>query len=106
MPEQADGREEEEHAAQQQPHEGQPQREEAARRPVRESFLWVKLALLLAVIAYVIAFVLQNNNQVDVDFVFGTTEISLTWVILICLAIGLVGGVLLSQLYRRRRRRH
>ena len=105
MPEQADRREEE-HAAQQPPHEGQSQQEEAARRPVRESYLWIKLVLLLAVIAYVIAFVLQNNNQVDVDFVFGTTEISLTWVILICLAIGLVGGVLLSQFYRRRRRRH
>ena len=52
-----------------------------------------------------IAFVLQNNEQVDVDFVFAKTQISLTWVILISLAIGLLGGVLLSQLYRRRRRR-
>ena len=74
-------------------------------RRVRESGLYVKLLLLLAGTAYVIAFVLQNNEQVDVDFVFAKTQISLTWVILISLAIGLLAGVLLSQLYRRRRRR-
>jgi uncharacterized integral membrane protein len=73
---------------------------------VRESGLYFKLVLLLAGTAYVIAFVLQNNEQVDVDFVFAKTQISLTWVILISLAIGLLAGVLLSQLYRRRRRRH
>lgn len=78
-----------------------PQRE----KRVRESGLYFKLLLLLAGTAYVIAFVLQNNEQVDVDFVFAKTQISLTWVILISLAIGLLGGVLLSQLYRRRRRR-
>ena len=89
-----------EHALEQQPQE--PQREE---KRVRESGLYFKLALLLAGTAYVIAFVLQNNEQVDVDFVFAKTQISLTWVILISLAIGLLGGVLLSQLYRRRRRR-
>ena len=74
-------------------------------RRVRESGLYFKLLLLLAGTAYVIAFVLQNNEQVDVDFVFAKTQISLTWVILISLAIGLLAGVLLSQLYRRRRRR-
>jgi uncharacterized integral membrane protein len=84
------------------PHD-EPPREE---KPVRESSLYLKLLLLLAGTAYAIAFVLQNNEQVDVDFVFAKTQISLTWVILISLAIGLLGGVLLSQLYRRRRRRH
>ncbi len=88
-----------EHALEQQPQEP---REE---KRVRESGLYFKLALLLAGMAYVIAFVLQNNEQVNVDFVFAKTQISLTWVILISLAIGLLGGVLLSQLYRRRRRR-
>jgi len=88
------------------PHEEAAHEEAPRARPVRESRLYLKLVLLLAVVAYVIAFVLRNNNQVDVDFVFGTTQISLTWVILICLAIGLLGGVLLSQFYRRRRRRH
>ena len=89
-----------EHVLEEQPQE--PQREE---KRVRESGLYFKLVLLIAGLAYVIAFVLQNNEQVDVDFVFAKTQISLTWVILISLAIGLLGGVLLSQLYRRRRRR-
>jgi len=91
-----------ERAEEEQPHYEPPPEE----KPVRESRLYFKLLLLLAGTAYVIAFVLQNNEQVDVDFVFAKTQISLTWVILISLAIGLLGGVLLSQLYRRRRRRH
>jgi uncharacterized integral membrane protein len=95
-----------EHAARESLPEQQPQQEPAPEeKRVRESGLYFKLALLLAGMAYVIAFVLQNNEQVDVDFVFAKTQISLTWVILISLAIGLLGGVLLSQLYRRRRRR-
>ncbi len=105
MPEFDDGHEE--HAPQQErPHDETTRETAPAERRVHESRLYFKLVLLLAGIAYVIAFALQNNDQVDVDFVFATTEISLTWVILICLAIGLLGGVLLSQLYRRRRRGH
>jgi uncharacterized integral membrane protein len=106
MHELSDGTDEEHAPAESMPEErrhDEPPREEKA---VRESSLYFKLLLLLAGTAYVIAFVLQNNEQVDVDFVFAKTQISLTWVILISLAIGLLGGVLLSQLYRRRRRRH
>jgi len=37
--------------------------------------------------------------------VFATANVSLVWLILLSLAIGLVGGILLAQLERRRRRR-
>ncbi len=67
--------------------------------------LYLKLILLLAVIAYAVAFVLENRRQTAVHFVFHTAHVSLVWMILLNLAIGLLGGVLLSQLYRRRRRR-
>jgi uncharacterized integral membrane protein len=104
VPESEDGHEDQ--APQQEGRQEQTTQEKAPSEPrVHESRLYLKLLILLAAIAYLIAFALQNNDQVDVDFVFAKTEISLTWVILICLAIGLVGGVLLSQLYRRRRRR-
>lgn len=96
--------------------EGQPPEErpydEAAREdaraeePVRQGHLYVKLLLLAALIAYATAFVLRNNNQVEVDFVFATARLSLTWLILLSLALGLFAGLLLTELYRRRRRRH
>ena len=47
----------------------------------------------------------ENNKQVSVHFVFATARISLIWTILLSLAIGLLAGLLSSQLYRRRRRR-
>jgi uncharacterized integral membrane protein len=68
--------------------------------------LYVRLILLAVVVAYAIAFVLENNKHISVHFVFTTTSVSLVWLILLSLALGLVGGMLLAQLDRRRRRRH
>jgi uncharacterized integral membrane protein len=65
--------------------------------------LWVSLALLILIVAYLIAFVVGNDEEARVDFVFGTATTSLIWVILLALLAGLFGGVLLSQLHRRRR---
>ena len=64
--------------------------------------LWLVLLGLLLIAAYVIAFVVKNDDEVGVDFIFFTAHTSLIWLILLCLGLGLVGGLLLSQLYRRR----
>lgn len=68
--------------------------------------LWVTLGLLILIAAYLIAFVVANDEEASVDFVFVNATTSLIWVILLSLLAGLVGGVLLSQLHRRRQRRH
>jgi len=68
--------------------------------------LYLKLIVLLATLAYVVAFVLENRKQVKVHFVIGGSRVSLIWLILLSVALGVVGGVLLSQVYRRRHRRH
>ena len=67
--------------------------------------LWLKLLLLIAVIAYAVAFVLENRKRVGLHFVFGTAQVSLIWLVLLSIGLGVLGGVLLSQLNRRRRRR-
>jgi len=67
--------------------------------------LWVRLIALVLLVAYAIAFILGNRKQVTVDFVFTTASVSLVWLILVALALGLLGGLLLAQLERRRRRR-
>jgi uncharacterized integral membrane protein len=66
---------------------------------------WARLIVLGAIAAYVIAFVIENHKHVHLHFVLLTATVSLIWLILLSFAIGLVGGALLSQLYRRRRRR-
>jgi uncharacterized integral membrane protein len=74
----------------------------------RETFqprLWATVAGLVAILAYLVAFVAENNSRVTLHFVFFTTHTSVIWLILLSLVIGVVGGLLLSQLYRRRRGR-
>ena len=63
------------------------------------------LLTLALIAAYLVAFVAENTKQVPVHFVFTTAHISLIWALLLSLAIGLLAGLLLSQVYRRRRRR-
>ena len=66
--------------------------------------LWLILLALLLVAGYLFAFAVKNDERVDVDFVLATTTTSVIWTILLSLVLGLVAGVLLSQLYRRRGR--
>jgi uncharacterized integral membrane protein len=68
--------------------------------------LYLRIIIIGLLIAYGIAFVLENNKHVHVHFVLGTARTSLIWLVLLSVALGLLLGVLLSQLYRRRRRRH
>ena len=65
--------------------------------------LWLILLGLVAMFAYLIAFVVKNDDKIHVDFVFFTATVSLIWEIALILGLGVLGGVLLSQLYRRRR---
>jgi len=67
--------------------------------------LYVRLIVLGLLVAYAIAFVLENRTQVNVHFVLATTRVSLVWLILLALGVGLLGGIMLAQLERRRRRR-
>jgi uncharacterized integral membrane protein len=66
--------------------------------------LYAALIGLVLILAYVIAFIAKNNDRISIDFVLFSAHTSLIWLIILLLAIGFLGGVLLSQLYRRRRR--
>ena len=67
--------------------------------------LYLRLIVLGLLVAWAIAFVLENRKRVHVHFVLATAGVSLVWVILLALGVGLLGGILLAQLERRRRRR-
>jgi uncharacterized integral membrane protein len=69
-----------------------------------QPWLYVKIGLLLLVIAYAIAFVVENTRKVRIDYVFGHANVRVIWTILLLLGIGVVSGILISQLYRHRRR--
>ena len=65
--------------------------------------LWLILVGLLAIFLYLLAFISMNDRQIEIEFVFFTATISLIWAMVLMVAVGVLGGVLLSQLYRRRR---
>jgi hypothetical protein len=67
--------------------------------------LYLRLILLGLLVAYAIGFVLENRGQVHVHFVLASAHVSLVWLILVALGVGLLGGILAAQLERRRRRR-
>jgi uncharacterized integral membrane protein len=67
--------------------------------------LYARLAIVILLGAWAVAFVLENRKSVPVHFVFYTATVSLVWLILLGLAVGFVVGIVLSQLERRRRRR-
>ncbi len=85
-----------------------PRRPRIDRREVGDRWqplLYVRLIALILLLAYAIAFVLENRTSVSVHFVLATVHTSLVWLILLALAVGALGGILLAQLERRRRRR-
>jgi uncharacterized integral membrane protein len=65
--------------------------------------LWSFLAGLLLLALYVIAFIVKNDDRIQIDFVLFTAGVSLIWLIVFTFALGVLGGVLFSQIYRRRR---
>jgi uncharacterized integral membrane protein len=70
-----------------------------------QPLLYIRVAVVVVLAAYVIAFILENRKSVSVHFVLATARVSLVWLILLSLVLGFVVGILLSQLERRRRRR-
>jgi uncharacterized integral membrane protein len=59
---------------------------------------------LVAVVIYAVVFLLVNTGKVHVHFVFWSATIALSWVIFLCLMLGLAAGLLLPRLRARRRR--
>ena len=83
-----------------------PLRDRVADPATKDTFqpkLWLTVVALVLIVAYIVAFVAENDARVNVHIVFFTAHTSVIWLILFCLAIGIVGGLLVSQLYRRRR---
>jgi len=67
--------------------------------------LYLRLIVLGLLVAYAIGFVLENRKQVHIHFVLASAHVSLVWLILLALGVGVLGGILVGQLERRRRRR-
>jgi uncharacterized integral membrane protein len=73
-----------------------------ATHPVR---LYVSIVVALATAIYLILLIVQNTRRVTLDYVFGSAETRLIWLIVISALTGWVLGVTTSFFVRRRTRR-
>jgi len=64
-----------------------------------------KLIAFAVIAVYAILIILFNRDEVEVSFVFFSTDISLLVLILLCVGIGFAAGYLFEQLRDRRKRR-
>jgi uncharacterized integral membrane protein len=76
-----------------------PERDGLDERQVRQLAL---VGALVLVGSLLLIFVIENSDAVDVSFVFFSARISLIWVILLSAVAGMVAGVFISRLVRRR----
>jgi uncharacterized integral membrane protein len=65
--------------------------------------LWSKIIVLGLIVGYGVALVVANSNKVKISFLITSVKVSLVWLILLCFAIGLLSGVLVSQMHRHRK---
>jgi uncharacterized integral membrane protein len=63
-----------------------------------------KLIVFGVLAVYALLIIFLNRKQVEVSFVFFSTEISLLVLILLCVGIGFAAGYLFEQLRARRKR--
>lgn len=77
---------------------GQPARRKPSEPEFRRILTIAGLGLLGL---FLLLFVLLNTGRVEVNFVFFTADVSLIWVILLSLVLGMLAGPLLLRLARR-----
>jgi uncharacterized integral membrane protein len=65
--------------------------------------LYAILIGLALIVLWLIAFIVKNDDRVQIDFVLFSAQTGLIWLLILLLGVGFLGGVLASQLYRRRR---
>jgi uncharacterized integral membrane protein len=80
-------------------------RGERLRRRGRRAGLYTWAVALLALLVVLVALVVANTREVEVSWVFGSTEQSLVWIILAAAIVGWLAGIVTSVLFRRRTRR-
>lgn len=78
---------------------------ERKRRLRRRNLLYARAFVLVGSVVVLVALVLDNTRQVEIGWVFGSTSMSLVWIIILSAALGWLAGITTSVILRRRTRR-
>jgi uncharacterized integral membrane protein len=66
--------------------------------------LYLHLIVAVALLVFLIALAVANTGHVRVSWVFGTSSVSLVWLVLFSAILGLLLGVVIGALFRWRTR--
>jgi uncharacterized integral membrane protein len=66
--------------------------------------LYLYLVVAVVLLIFLVALALANTGHVKVSWVFGTSSVSLVWLVLFSAILGLLLGVLIGALFRWRTR--
>jgi uncharacterized integral membrane protein len=73
-------------------------------RKGRRAKLYTWAFLLVAMLVILVALILSNTRQVKLSWVFGDTNASLVWIVLVAAVAGWIAGIATGILFRRRTR--
>ena len=73
-------------------------------RKARRTRLYLYLGVTVALLVVLIALVIANTGRVKVSWVFGSSSVSLVWLVIFSAILGLVLGMLLGALFHWRTR--
>ena len=76
-----------------------------AARNARRGWLFVLSFVTLAVLVLLVALIASNTRHVTVSWVFGTSLVSLVWLVVFAAVLGWLLGLLVGALFRWRTRR-
>lgn len=74
-------------------------------RKARRVWLFILSFVALAVLVFLVALIARNTRHVTVSWVFGTSRVSLVWLVVFAAILGWLLGLLMSVLFRWRTRR-
>lgn len=91
---------------QEEPQQAQPGelRGDRMRRHARRTRLYASAAALVLLLVVVIALAVANTRSVKVSWVFGSTNQSLVWIILVTAILGWLLGIVTGTIFRYRTR--
>ncbi len=74
-------------------------------RKAHRTRLYIYVFAAVTLVVFLIALVLANTDRIEVSWVFGTSSVSLVWLVLISAILGLLLGMVLGALFHWRTRR-
>ena len=73
-------------------------------RKAHRTRLYIYAGVAVALVVFLTALVLANTGHVKVSWVFGSSSVSLVWLVLVSAILGLLLGMVLGALFRWRTR--